>query len=546
MALSESPTPERIALNRVTFGARDTDIAKVQALGWTAWVEEQLSPPIGDDPGVKQIVADATLRITYGERNDSQGTWPAVDEDRPLNTLGMTSEDLFKIYDDATRNRTLPTAEIVRIADEVTAATWIRNTHSAYQVREFMVDFWHRHFNVSTGEGQLVQFTLPIYDQEVIRANALGNFTNMVNANARSAAMLFYLDNAVSRATTPNENYARELLELHTLGAGAYLGVTTPPFTGTGQAPTGVNSPGFSDQDVLQASRALSGWTVAMGQRVSGTRTLGSNARFVYEPAFHNRNAGVFMGVDLAALQPAITNADQTGGIMQGNRVIELASKHVATASFVVGKLAHRIFGDNPPQSVVDAALKTWLDNRDHPEQIKLVLRTFLMAPELQQGPAVKIRRPYEKVIAFARTTNSLIRPTRGMLSVFGGTRDAVFLWGPPNGWPDVNEYWLSTTGLMTQWNTVLTAMANGVLSVNLRNESVQTTSVATLLDDWIERIVGYQISADGYTALRTTITGSSGLMSYLGGGAASVQTQENELRRLVALISTAPEFAYR
>ena len=544
--LPETPSPERIAINRVTFGARDSDIAKAQSLGWTGWVEDQLNPPVGDDPLTAQLLKDATLRITYGERNDSQGTWPAVDEDRPLNTLSMTGEELFKIYGDVNRTRTLPTNEINRIAEEVAAATWLRNTHSQYQLREFMVDFWHRHFNVATGEGSLVIFTLPVYDQEVMRDHALGNFTDLVNANARSTAMLFYLDNAVSRATTPNENYARELLELHTMGRDAYQGVTTPPWSGPGSAPIGTKSVGFSDQDILQASRALSGWTVGMGQRISSTRSLATSGKFVYESTYHNRNATTFLGVNLATLQPAANLENQTGAIAQGNKVIELAAQHEKTAAFVVGKIAKRIFGDDPPKAVVDAAVKTWLDNRESPEQIKLVMRTFLMSPELMQGPQTKVRRPYEKVIAFARATNSKIRPTRLVSTAFAATKDALFLWGTPNGWPDDSEYWLSTTGLMTQWNTNLTAMANGALSVTLRNESLQTNSVSALLDDWIGRIIGYQISSAGYSALRTMAAQSTGISSYLGNGTASVQTQENELRRLVALISTAPEFAYR
>jgi uncharacterized protein (DUF1800 family) len=544
--LSETPSPIRIALNRVTFGARDTDVARVESMGWTAWVEEQLSAPIGDDPLTAQVLNEARLRITYGERNDSQGTWPAVDEDRPLNTLRMTSAELLTIYDEVNRLRTLPQTEINRITEEVVAANWIRNTHGTFQVRELMADFWHRHFNVASAEGQLVVFTLPIYDQEVIRRHALGNFTDMVNANARSTAMLYYLDNAVSRATTPNENYARELLELHTMGAGAYLGVTTPPWTGMGQEPVGTASRGFSDQDILQASRALSGWTVGLGQRVSNTRTLAPSAAFVYEPTYHNRNATTFLGVNLAPLQPVASAADQSGGIMQGNRVIELAAQHEKTAQFVVGKIARRIFGDNPPQTVIDAAVQTWMDNRQSPEQIKNVLRTILMSPEIMQGPATKLRRPYEKVIAFARVTNSRIRPTRLTSTAFTGTRDALFLWGTPDGWPDENNYWLSTAGLMAQWNTNLTAMANGALSVSMRTESLQTNSVSALLDDWIGRIVGYQISSAGYAALRTMAAQSTGISTYLGSGTASTQTQETELRRLVALISTAPEFAYR
>ena len=542
--LPEKPTPKFIALNRVTFGARDSDVAKVSAMGWEAWVDEQLNPPNGDDSLTYRALKDATLRITYGERNDSQGTWPAVDEDRPLDTLAMTADELNNIYNDVNRTRTLPQNEINRIAEEVTASTWIRNTQSPFQVREFMTDFWHNHFNIASAKGSLVMFMLPIYDQGIMRKHALGNFTDLVNANARSTAMLFYLDNAVSRATTPNENYARELLELHTMGAGAYLGVTTPP--GAGAGAVGTKSAGFSDQDILQASRALSGWTVGMGQRISNTKSLPTSGSFVYEPTYHNRNATSFLGVDLASLQPAATSENQTGGIMQGNKVLEIASQHEKTAEFIVAKIARRIFGDNPPKAVIDSAVKTWLDNRQSPEQIKLVMETFLMSNEIMQGTATKVRRPYEKIIAFARATNSRIRPSRLLSTAFAGTKDSVFLWGTPDGWADDNDYWLSTTGLMTQWNTCLTAMANGALSVNLRTESIATTSVAALLDDWISRMVGYQISSAGYAALRTMAAQSTGISTYLGSGTASVQTQENELRRLVALISTSPEFAYR
>lgn len=545
--LATAPNPQQIAVNRVTFGARDADVAKVQAMGWAQWVEEQLNPPTTDDDQfTTQLLLDARLRITYGARDDELGTWPAVDENRPLQTLWMTSEDLFKIYDAATRLRTLPTAEITRIAQEVIAAAWIRNTHSPYQIREVMADFWHRHFNVAMGEGQLVQFTLPLYDREGIRQHALGNFTNLLNANARSTAMLFYLDNAVSRATTPNENYARELLELHTMGAGAYLGVTTPPWTGPGEAPTGTSSIGFSDHDILQASRALSGWTVGMGQRVNSTSILPATGRFVYEPVFHNRNATTFLGVNLAPLQPAANAANQSGGIAQGNRVLELAAQHEKTATFIVGKIVRRFYGDNPPQSVIDAGVQTWLDNRTAPDQIKKVLRVILNSPDIWTGPAVKIRRPYEKMIAFARVINARISPTAMINTAFAATKDSLFLWGAPNGWPDENDYWLSTGGLMTQWNNSLTAMGNGILSVNLRNESLQTTSVAALLDDWIARMIGFQISSNGYNALRTMASTSNGIMTYLGSGSASTTTQENELRRLVALISAAPEFAYR
>jgi uncharacterized protein (DUF1800 family) len=544
------------AINRVSFGARDLDVARAQAMGWDAWIEDQLAPPAGDDAGTAQIIANATYRIVYGARDDMNGRWPAVDEERPLNSLTMTGPELFETYDEVFRLRTLPQTEITRFVEETIAATWIRNVHSSYQVREFLTDFWHRHFNVAASEGAQVQFTLPIYDRDVMRKHALGNFRDLVEANAKSTAMLFYLDNADSRATIPNENYARELLELHTMGRSSYLGVgpTSTPVAGTSNLVatavpingegTGTNSAGFTDADILQASRALSGWTVAMGQRV-GNRTLARTGEFVFEPAYHNRNAGYFMGVDLRPLQPA-QEANFPLAVEQGRKVIELAAEHTRTGGFVVGKLAHRIFGDAPPQELAYRAYQAWMDNRKSSKQIAEVMRVFLQSEDIANLPPAKLRRPYEKIMAFARVVNARIRPHRAMFTTFTGTKDMVFQWPSPDGWPDDNTYWLSTSATMTQWNALLTAMSSGPLSASVTSESVQTKSLTVLLDDWIQRIVGRPISAAGYSALMNMASTSTGIRAYVGMGTASTTTIENELRRLVALIAAAPEFAYR
>lgn len=540
--VSSAPSPTRIGLNRITFGARDIDVARVDQMGWANWVEEQLNPPAGDDPLTKQFLDESTYRITYAGRDDANGRYDAVDEDRPLQTLSMTSTDLFAIYDEVNRLRTLPTNEITRIYEESFISNWIRNAHSAYQVREFMADFWHRHFNVAQAEGVLVQFTLPIYDQNVIRAHAIGNFRDLVEANAKSTAMLYYLDNADSRANIPNENYARELLELHTFGRPGYLG-ETPPLGGFDGV--GTEAPGFTDQDILQASRALSGWTVGMGQRI-GSRTLPANGEFVYEPTYHNANAGVFLGVDLRSLQPAANSPNIAQGVEQGRRVIELAAENYKTGEFIIGKLATRIFGDDPPKAVMERAYASWMGNRKGANQIKEVLRSFLMSDEIRQGPATKLRRPYERAIAFARVTNSRVRPHRSMFTSLAGTRDVLYSWPSPDGWPDRSDYWLSTTALMSQWNLLLTAMSSGPFSANIINETPRQGSVMVLVEDWIERMVGYQLSSAGYNALVNYATSSTGIRAFVGNGTATATTQESELRRLVALIATSPEFSYR
>lgn len=535
-------SPIRTALNRVTFGSRDIDEERANQLGWTGWVEEQLNPPTGDDPATAQLLDAAVYRITYAGSSSAQGNWAAVDEDRPLQTLKMNSSQLFEIYDEAVRLRTLPQTEITRIYEETVIATFIRNAHSAFQLREFMADFWHRHFNIAVAEGIQVQFTTPVYDQAVLRANAFGNFRELVEANAKSTAMLFYLDNADSRANLPNENYARELLELHTMGRPAYLGETTP--ASFVNAPIGTQSPGFTDQDILQASRALSGWTVAMGQRVGAT-TLPRSGAFVYEPQYHNTTAQSFLGVDLRPLQPT-TAANAAQGVEQGRRVIELAAEHDKTGEFIVGKLMNRIFGEDAPASVAAAALQTWITYKKSSDQIKRVLQTILHSDEIMQGPRTKLRRPYERAIAFARTTNSRMRPHRQMLTSFNGTRDALFLWPSPDGWPDSSTYWLSTTSLMSQWNFLLSGATSGPIGANITAESIKTTSITVLVDDWIDRMVGYQLSSAGHASIMNFASNSMGIRAYVGNGTASSTTIENELRRLVALIAVSPEFSYR
>ncbi|MDX2144486.1 MAG: DUF1800 family protein, partial [Rhodospirillaceae bacterium] len=257
--LQPTPSFETLALNRVTFGARDTDVAYVKKIGWEAWVEEQLKPPPGDDPVLAQHMAGQRMRIAYVGQPPTKGItgWPDVNQLRPLNYMGADTRSLWDLA--VYVENSVAANELARIQQELCAATWIRNTHSAFQLREFMADFWNNHFNVGRQADIFGSATLPIYDQQVIRPRVFGNFRDLLAATAQSTSMLRYLNNAESTAALPNENYAREILELHTLGRGAYLGVA--PTTSAAKLYGGVTL-GFSDQDILQASRAFSGWTL--------------------------------------------------------------------------------------------------------------------------------------------------------------------------------------------------------------------------------------------------------------------------------------------
>ena len=406
--LLSKPDPIRVALNRITFGARTSDVDYANSIGWSTWVTEQLNSVENNDPALGAHLMRQTMLIRYGApaANDTRGTWTAVDEMRPLNYIYADTPTLWKI----TRNAggSVSFSERTRIRQELAAATWIRNAHGRYQIREFMADFWHNHFNIGKNENELATALLPVFDLAAIRTNSLGNFRTLLGATAHQGAMLIYLDNWVSSAATPNENYAREIMELHTLGGEAYLGAVSNPAL-VGKDANGVNV-GFTDQDVIQASRILSGMTIKYGQTGDNNVAQPDTGEYVFNSRQHNTTATNILGVSLAGIN---------NGSMQGERFLDIIATHPATAKFIVTKLARRIFGDTPPQAVIDRGILAWKINQSSPEQIATVLRAILIdGEEIKTAPVIKVRRPYERVIALARTTGMVVNAGTTMTSM--------------------------------------------------------------------------------------------------------------------------------
>ena len=225
------PSWERKALNRTTFGCRDVDEQYVQQVGWQTWVEEQLDPPDGDDAEVAQHIAAQVMHIEYEASDpvklddDAEG-WEAVDEWRPLNYLSMAEDELYQVLIYAGDRH--PWDEVWRVYVETMNGVYLRAAHSSFQLREVMTDFWLNHFSVWNDGDNIMRLSILPYDRDVVRPRVFGNFRDMLGAVAQSTAMMWYLDNARSPAELPNENYARELMELHTLGEDAYLGTVDP------------------------------------------------------------------------------------------------------------------------------------------------------------------------------------------------------------------------------------------------------------------------------------------------------------------------------
>ena len=539
LPLPTEPNRIRKALNRLTFGARDVDAVEVSAKGLSSWLDEQCAAPPGDDPDLAQHLSQQTMPIEYAAPavNDTRGTWSAIKEDRPLYYLTADTASLWQVGVEA--GSTYSTTERTRIRQELIAATWIRNTHSRYQLREFMTDFWLNHFNIGKAENEIATALLPMFDSTAIRPNALGNFRRMLEATATSSSMLIYLDNVVSTAATPNENYAREIMELHTLGATSYFGKDRTA-TEYSVGADGIAN-GYTDQDVIQASRALSGWTLKTGQRNAG-RLVPSTGEFLYNPGQHNTTASKVLNVDISGL---------TGDMAQGRRLLEILADHPKTGPFVVGKLCRHIFGDSPPDDVVSRGTAAWNANLNSPSQISSVLESIVLdGPEIWMLPASKLRRPYERLIALARTTEMILKSTSELTTLLDPLNDGPWAWLGPNGRPDIDSYWLAHGAVLTTWN-LLFALPNaryaGVTLTDLTPLGVQTSAIE-VVDHWVGRMIGYALAPTRMNTLYSDQGGSLGVPAAARGpaGANTKSRTETALRRLVSMIAGTYEFAYR
>lgn len=493
-----------IALNRMAFGPRPDDWAAYDALGsdetarFAAYVTQQLNPAAIDDSA-------CTARIT------AQG----------FTTLTKSLPQLWadhRVSDYSVRRRPF---------EEARSATWIRALFSRRQLFELLVDFWHNHFNVY-GYHYDVLPVFTHYDRDVIRAHALGNFRTMLEAVATSTAMLYYLDNVYSSNAGPNENYARELFELHTLGAASYLGslpqAQVPGFP--------ANPSGYVDNDVYEAARAFTGWRV---RNSSSDAAIGNTGEFFTHAPWHDRFQKTVLGRYLPNDRPALDD---------GRAVLDAVAAHPATARHLCTKLCRRFISDNPPQSVVDAAVATWTANSGAADQIKRVVQTILTSPEFAATWGEKVKRPFEVAAGALRAMQATWVPDNDFYWTYGQLGQRLFEWGPPNGYPDRHEAWTGTNVMLNRWNFV-NAVVNGWVTgttVDLRSQmpgSVVTPNAIT--DWWLQRIMGRSINAEDRARM----------VDFLAQGRNAdypLPTEQltERLPHLVALILMCPDFQWR
>ncbi|MEM6793454.1 MAG: DUF1800 domain-containing protein [Acidobacteriota bacterium] len=519
-ALPEVPDAATVALTRLGFGPSPQARAEFEGLGasdaqrFAAWIDRQLAPASIDDSACDARVAQSGFT-----------------------TLGKSLNELWTqhLENEEWQIRMQPFYE-------VTLQAFVRAIHSRRQLFELMVDFWHNHFNVF---GDDVPFG-PLwahYDREAIRANALGNFREMLEDVATSPVMLFYLDNAYNSQEDPNENFAREALELHTLGADAYYGSIPPD-----QVPTDASGLplGYTEDDVVEAARCLTGWTIETSWV---WWQFDDTGEFLYYDEWHDSGAKSVMGLDLPPGQ---------GPMQDGRDLFDHLTNHPATARFISLKIARRLMADSPPDAVVAAAAETFRVHVASPDQIARVVRTILEHPAFLETWGDKAKRPFETVVSMYRGLR-LDLPftvadwrdglTGWFLWEYFQTSQPLFGWHPPNGYPDVKFAWIATSPRVMTWR-----IANMLLGI--WNEATEfwyfdlfertppsVRSPEAIVDHWSGEVLGRALPAGERQPL----------VSFMAQGADPTEPLDwnrwvagERLRAAVAMILMSPTFLFK
>jgi uncharacterized protein (DUF1800 family) len=406
----------------------------------TAFVDEQLNPTLDGNGNVVDPDVDARLAIAQYE------------------TLDKSFDQLWNDYEVNGNVSGQPYVRDYPIR-EGERAVFVRAIYGRWQLVEQLADFWHNHFNIY-GYDRYAAPTWTSWDRDVIRKHMLGNFRTMLQKTFESPAMLYFLDNYINRAPSFNENYAREICELHTLGAINYLGPELQqadvPLIPAGEDGAGLPV-GYVDADVYEMARALTGWTFGNGQ--NGTTNDGHQT---FLTQWHDIGQKTVLGAFVPANTPPATEIAT---------FLDRIAKHPGTGRHIALKLAQRFIGDDPPQAVVDNAAHVFYQNVDAPDQLRQVVRAILLH---DAGPGSfrdvdnfgnKVKRPFETVVSalrgcmldytFRRNISDESPSSDRFMDRFKRSGERPFDWRAPNGFPDNSQDWMGSTALVHAWRTI-------------------------------------------------------------------------------------------
>jgi uncharacterized protein (DUF1800 family) len=455
------------ALNRLTYGPRPGDVERVKAIGLQKWIDEQLAPARIDDSAIERRLAQLETLTLDSATIQREYAGPAMAERRKRQ---LENPDAVR-PDPAMRNDPdqprAPVNEVQRKARQVLSdleqAKLLRAVYSERQLEEILVDFWFNHFNVFAGKGATRNYVTE-YERDAIRPNVLGNFRDMLGATAKSPAMLFYLDNWLSSSEQPaspaaggaarrglagarrpaggnqrsrglNENYARELLELHTLGVDG----------------------GYSQQDIVNVAKAFSGWTMQPRQ----------GAGYFFAANRHDRGEKIVLGHTIKA----------GGGESDGERVLDIVAAHPATAKHIATRLAIRFVSDTPPPALVDRVAARFTATKGN---LREVMKALLSSPEFAAADAhrSKVKTPLEFVASALRATGAEVRNAAPLSRTLRDMGMPLYLCQPPTGYDDTATTWVSAGALVNRMNFAVELSKNSVRGVRVPLSEEQTMAL--------------------------------------------------------------------
>lgn len=528
-------------LNRMTFGPTRADLEQIRRLGTRAWIEAQLRPSAATDatlagrlaPLTTLSMSSAELREKYeippnirqkvqkarADRDAAMGNKSAAEPGERFEQMDARGrreerEAMMKQFPELAKLEGTPQ----KVIAELQAGKVLRAVFAQRQLDEVMADFWFNHFNVYARKGP-VEFMIGDYER-AIRERAYGKFEDLLVAVARSPAMLFYLDNWQStdpdfsprdlyrprvanrrvpgrrpnppqtRARGINENYARELMELHTLGVDG----------------------GYSQEDVVDVAKALTGWTI-LGEGPGGPRR-NKESRFAFAEPAHVKGDKKVLGVKI-----------RNGGEKEGLAILHLLATHPSTARFISRKLVRRFVADQPVEALVDRAAAEF---RRTDGDVREVLRTILLSNEFLGNTyrAAKVKTPFEFVVSAIRASGAEVRNPQPLSAKISAMGMPLYLQQAPTGYKDTADEWISTTSLLERMNFALDLAGGRLRGVSLpAPESTGNGTVATL-DSIAARILPGGLTARSRETLEV-----------------EARRDGDDPARLVGLVLGSPEF---
>jgi uncharacterized protein (DUF1800 family) len=490
------------ALNRFGFGARPGDVEKVRAMGVDRWIALQLAPDRIDDSVANDLVSH--YETLNAKTADLVEAFRQVQQARRREQMQLRAEgDTTAGKRDARREALANDPQLrdlarrsQRVVGDIQSAKLARAVVSERQLDEVMVNFWENHFSVYANKGQTRLF-LASYDRDVIRPRALGKFRDLLGAVAKSPAMLFFLDNWQSAADSLhptlasarqarrgffgvrgigelprpvgagvpaqrrprglNENYARELMELHTLGVDG----------------------GYTQKDVIEVARALTGWS--MNPR---------DGDFVFRPEVHDAADKVVLGHKLAAGR----------GIEDGEDVLDIVARHPSTARFITTKLVRHFVSDSASPALVRECASIFMKTDG---DIRETVRCIGISPEFFSRAAyrAKVKTPFEVVASALRAMNAQPDTTPRTAQLVARLGQPIFGRQTPDGWPDRADAWMNTGAILNRINFGLAVAAGRVPGASLGtwpySTSLRGVSRPAQVDGVIKAILGDQSSTE-------------------------------------------------